>query len=69
MPVRLGEAIAKTIIADMKGEKLPQIKGYSYSRYKNTSDVTWRIAMNKALEKARATQTPEENGQLTLKFD
>lgn len=69
VPVRLGEAIAKTIIADMKGEKLPQIKGYSYSRYKNTSDVTWRIAMNKALEKARATQTPEENGQLTLKFD
>ena len=53
VPIKLGEAIARTIIADMRGEKLPQYDGFEYSRYKNTSDVTWREFMDKALEKAR----------------
>lgn len=53
VPIKLGEAIAKTIIADMRGEKLPQYDGFEYSRYKNTSDITWREFMDKALEKAR----------------
>ena len=53
VPIKLGEAIAKTILADMNGELLPQYAGFSYSRYKNTNDVTWRITMDKALEKAR----------------
>ena len=64
VPIRLGEAIAKTIVADMRGEKLPQIPGFLYSRYKNTSDKTWSISMDKLLEKARAAQTQEENEQL-----
>ena len=54
VPIKLGEAIARTIIADMRGEILPSIPGFSFSRYKNTSDITWRKAMNQALEKARA---------------
>ena len=53
VPIKLGEAIARTIIADMKGEKLPQISGYLYSRYKNTSDITWRISMEHLLKKIR----------------
>lgn len=52
VPTKLGEAIAKTILADMRGEKLTQYEGFPYSRYKNTSDITWREAMDKALEKA-----------------
>ena len=66
VPIRLGEAIAKTILADMKGEVLPQIPNFSYSRYKNTSDISWRIAMDEKLKKARAEQ---ENEQLSLSFD
>lgn len=54
VPIKLGEAIAKTILADMHGEKLPQFEGFAYSRYKNTSDVTWQIEMDKALKKERA---------------
>ena len=54
VPVKLGEAIAKTIIADMNGEKLSEIKGFPFSRYKNTSDITWRLDMDKALKKARS---------------
>lgn len=53
VPIKLGEAIAKTIIADMNGEKLPQYEGYKYSRYNNTSDVTWKEYMEKTLENER----------------
>lgn len=68
VPIKLGEAIAKTIIADMRGISLPQIPDFSYSRYKNTSDVTWKIEMDKALKKARALKNQEVNIQLSL-FD
>ena len=51
VPIKLGEAIAKTILADMKGEKLTQIEGFAYSRYKNTSEESWARAMKKNLTK------------------
>lgn len=54
VPIRLGMAIAKRIIADRKGERYIPPKGYSYSRYKNTNEKKWRIQMDLALEKARA---------------
>ena len=66
VPIKLGEAIARTIIADMHGESLPVYEGYAFSRYKNTSDVTWQTAMDAALEKKRAAQTSGEGEQLTL---
>lgn len=72
VPIKLGEAIAKTILADMRGETLPQIRGYSYSRYKNTSDTTWRIAMDKVRkkEKEKAKQTLDsEYEQLSFNFN
>ena len=54
VPIRLGEAIARTILADMGGVALPQVAGCAYSRYRNTSDVTWRKSMDRILEEARA---------------
>ena len=66
VPIKLGEAIARTIIADMNGEVLPVYEGYAFSRYKNTSDITWQIAMDAALEKKRATQSSGEGEQLML---
>lgn len=68
VPIKLGEAIARTIIADMNGEVLPVYEGYSYSRYKNTSDLTWQAAMDTALEKKRAAHSSEESEQLTLEL-
>ena len=56
VPIKLGEAIAKMIIADMHNEKLNQISGFPYSRYKNTSEITWQIEMNRKLEAARQKQ-------------
>lgn len=53
VPIRLGEAIARTIIADMKGEPLPQYEGFRYSRYKNTNERSWREHMDKLMDKVR----------------
>lgn len=66
VPIRLGEAIARTIIADMNGVSLPQINGFPYSRYRDTSDVTWRSAMARVIKKARDTQSTEIIEQLSL---
>ena len=56
VPIKLGEAIAKTIIADMNSQQLSRISGFPYSRYKNTSEITWQIEMNRKLEVARQKQ-------------
>ena len=69
VPIKLGEEIAKTIIADMNGEKLPQYTGFSYSRYKNTNDITWRLAINKILEKERATHIKDGDTRFSLIAD
>lgn len=66
VPIKLGEAIARTIIADMKGKKLPQFRGYPYSRYKKTSDRAWAAAMDLTIAKERAAQASREAEQLTL---
>lgn len=66
VPIKLGEAIARTIIADMQKNKLPQYAGYAYSRYKKTSDTTWRLAMDTTLAKKRAAQNLPGCEQLTL---
>ncbi len=56
VPIMLGEAIAKTIVADMKGEKLPVFIDFPYSRYKNTNDITWQNTMDSTIDKTRKVQ-------------
>ncbi|MGF3065773.1 DNA cytosine methyltransferase [Facklamia sp. P12950] len=38
VPIKLGEAIGKTILNDMNGVKTNKYNNFRYSRYKNTSD-------------------------------
>lgn len=64
VPVKLGEAIAKTIIADINGETLPQYAGFKFSRYKNTNDTAWYAMMKNILKKAKAAQSVDETEQL-----
>lgn len=59
VPIKLGEAIAKRIIADMNHQGFTPEYNYRYSRYKNTSDVSWKIEMDKAIKKARVIQESE----------
>ena len=68
VPIKLGEAIARTIIADMKEEQLPHYEGFPYSRYKNTSDVSWRQAMEQSIKKERVKQEADKNEQMTIDF-
>ena len=53
VPIKLGEAIAHTIICDMNGTPPPQIPGFNYSRYKNTNDISWQKQMDSVLSKLR----------------
>lgn len=50
VPVKLGEAIARTIIDDMNGITYKNT-GFSYSRYKNTDEISWMNYMKKQIEK------------------
>ncbi len=42
VPASLGKAIAVLIKRYMKGNKIPQISGFPYSRYKFTDDISWQ---------------------------
>lgn len=53
VPIKLGEAIAKAIISDMKGEVQAPIDGFPFSRYKNTNDILWKKEMDKLINKMR----------------
>lgn len=52
VPIKLGEAIAKTIIDDMSGIKYEN-NGFRYSRYKNTDEISWNEFMHGMLEKQK----------------
>ncbi len=43
VPVALGEAIGKAILADMAGNGPRQVDSFPYSRYRKTSDRTWQV--------------------------
>lgn len=51
VPIKLGEAIAKTIIDDMRGIKYINPK-FSYSRYRNTDEISWMCLMENQIKKA-----------------
>jgi DNA (cytosine-5)-methyltransferase 1 len=49
VPIALGTAIAKTIIAHMNGEQLGEYPNFPYSRYKYTNDVLWEAEVRKCI--------------------
>ena len=58
VPIALGEAIARTIIAHMNGEKQQDFAGFPYSRYKKTDEISW--------EKETRQQISNDDHQLSL---
>jgi DNA (cytosine-5)-methyltransferase 1 len=50
VPIKLGEAIGKTILAHMNGIRIEQYLGFKYSRYNLTDDVAWEKETRKQLE-------------------
>lgn len=45
VPTSLGKAIGDAIVAHQDGKPTPCFDGFSYSRYKNTDDVSWEQTM------------------------
>ena len=44
VPVQLGEAIGRAILADMAGEPVDErFDSFPFSRYRRTSDTTWSL--------------------------
>lgn len=64
VPIKLGEAIARTILADMANQANTPIDGFPYSRYKNTNEQSWGKHMTSVLSKLR-----NETQQLTLDLE
>ncbi len=49
VPIKLGEAIANTIIDHMNGKQSKTPTGFRFSRYKNTDEKTWEKEIRKKL--------------------
>lgn len=60
VPIKLGEAIGKTILNDINGINDNIYNNFKYSRYKNTSDRTFPELYKKNLEKALKKQESEQ---------
>ncbi|AHN23122.1 DNA cytosine methyltransferase [Lysinibacillus varians] len=60
VPIKLGEAIGKTILNDINGINDNIYNTFKYSRYKNTSDITFPILYKQNLEKALKSQESEQ---------
>lgn len=58
VPIKLGEAIGKTIKNDMKGIRNNIPKGFRYSRYNNTNDKLWTKYVKNMLKHNR--QEPKQ---------
>ncbi|PTS96654.1 DNA (cytosine-5-)-methyltransferase [Pedobacter sp. HMWF019] len=43
VPISLGKAAGKLIMSGLTGKVTQPLKGFSYSRYKNTSDESWQV--------------------------
>lgn len=51
VPIALGKAIGTDIINHMNGLVTPSYKGFKYSRYKNTDEISWEREVRKQLQK------------------
>lgn len=52
VPVPLGEAIGKAIVADMQAQEQKEMADFPYSRYKKTSHLSWGVERKKEKEAA-----------------
>lgn len=50
VPIPLAKAIGDRIISDDNGKEMPTIKGFKYSRYHNTDEVSWEKQIMKIIE-------------------
>jgi DNA (cytosine-5)-methyltransferase 1 len=61
VPASLGRAIGSLLLSLLRKEEIKSISGFSYSRYKNTSDEEWISAFHR-------TAVLDKTINLTLPF-
>ena len=79
VPVGLGEAVGKAIIAHMSGNKTIPPIGFSFSRYKGTDEMSWekntrvamgldekKVAVKNTAPKVRLDKLRKKSGQMVL---
>lgn len=64
VPVGLGEAVGRTILAHMKGAAPSLYQGFPYSRYKNTDEISWEKQLNSLLVSTSAKNMKLKNFSL-----
>jgi len=52
VPIKMGEAIGRLLVAHMQGESLPLYPGFRYSRYRGTDEKSWEYTTRQLLKKA-----------------
>lgn len=52
VPIRLGEAVGRAILRHMRGERPRIPENFPFSRYKATSEISWRTVMEPRLRRA-----------------
>ncbi|MGE8659124.1 MAG: DNA cytosine methyltransferase [Achromobacter sp.] len=65
VPVGLGEAVGRAILAHMAGKDVSPPIGFSYSRYKCTDEVSWEVATRKLLGITSERTEPLQPSALT----
>ena len=53
VPVGLGYAVGKLLIKLLNNENVEIFKGFKFSRYKNTNDISWRMNFEKLRQKSK----------------
>lgn len=66
VPIKLGEAIGRTILNDMQGKNDNSFKEFRHSRYKYTSDLTFPELYKKNFKKALLEETEFKQLELSL---
>lgn len=56
VPIKLGEAIGRTILEDMNGRDVVSNNNFKYSRYNNTDEISWEKITRANYEMLRASQ-------------
>ena len=60
VPIKLGEAIGRAILEDMRGAAHPPVEGFPYSRYLHTDEVSWERIARERYERLKAEQAVEQ---------
>lgn len=57
VPIKLGEAIGRTIVAHMNNTPLPQYPNFKYSRYSDCDEASWQALILQTLARQEAAVT------------